>query len=434
MGGGDGAGLRWGGLPMPQLLIRMEDSPGLAHRFGERRVSESAAAAAAMRQPDGLVPTGFLDMQRLRAGHGQCVVLSHTSALSDNKLVHFQLMGLHMALVALDAVAEAAGVGRGGGRGWFDTRLGVHADAGDGDVHGTEGPCVLLLVKGLSSAYKTDMLVHKAVVRALEPVGAAHIDAEETSQLLGLGQDESVEGAGEPGVDHRAVPSLVLNSTEAPSQVLRTIKRRVLLSDEPASGDQMRDLFAASDAYLAPYSAEGFNLPALEAAAVGTPVIVTQGGPTDEYLRDDVAARVPAVESQVWSKAMGMHVTLLQPDLGDLTCKIIQAILAAQPIRNDVKRMLMGLRRRTPFEHRQRQAEWLGERIRSFPSFIPLADPAKLAGVFDRLQVADAREWTRQAARAGPAAAAEGLTWRRAAGSFLTLAKTLRGRLGLATQ
>ena len=49
-----------------------------------------------------------------------------------------------------------------------------------------------------------------------------------------------------------------------------------------ASG-KMADLYRAADVYVAPYRAEGFNLPVLEAAACGVPVVCTSGGPTDDF-------------------------------------------------------------------------------------------------------------------------------------------------------
>jgi hypothetical protein len=47
---------------------------------------------------------------------------------------------------------------------------------------------------------------------------------------------------------------------------------------------QLNSLYSVADAYVTPYRAEGFNLPALEAQACGTPVIATQGGATDDFL------------------------------------------------------------------------------------------------------------------------------------------------------
>jgi glycosyltransferase involved in cell wall biosynthesis len=48
-------------------------------------------------------------------------------------------------------------------------------------------------------------------------------------------------------------------------------------------------LHQIADAYVAPYLAEGFNMPVLEAAACGLPILCTRGGPTDDFTRSDFA-------------------------------------------------------------------------------------------------------------------------------------------------
>jgi len=57
---------------------------------------------------------------------------------------------------------------------------------------------------------------------------------------------------------------------------------------------KIADLYALSNAYVTPYSAEAFNLPALEAAACGLPVICTDGGPTDDFTTNDFALKIKA--------------------------------------------------------------------------------------------------------------------------------------------
>lgn len=53
-------------------------------------------------------------------------------------------------------------------------------------------------------------------------------------------------------------------------------------------------LYQLADAYVAPYQSEGFNIPVLEAAACGLPVITTAGGPTDEFTTPEFCLPVKA--------------------------------------------------------------------------------------------------------------------------------------------
>lgn len=61
---------------------------------------------------------------------------------------------------------------------------------------------------------------------------------------------------------------------------------------------EVADLYQAADIYVAPYRAEGFCLPVLEAMASGLPVICTGGGPTDDFTSEACAARVASVERE----------------------------------------------------------------------------------------------------------------------------------------
>lgn len=51
-------------------------------------------------------------------------------------------------------------------------------------------------------------------------------------------------------------------------------------------------VYQAADCYVSPYYAESFNLPVLEAAACGLPVLCTAGGPTDDFVTDDFSRRI----------------------------------------------------------------------------------------------------------------------------------------------
>jgi len=55
---------------------------------------------------------------------------------------------------------------------------------------------------------------------------------------------------------------------------------------------QLNSLYSVADAYVTPYRAEGFNLPALEAQACGTPVIATLGGATDDFLHPSTTTAI----------------------------------------------------------------------------------------------------------------------------------------------
>ncbi|HEY6758956.1 MAG TPA: glycosyltransferase family 4 protein [Baekduia sp.] len=66
----------------------------------------------------------------------------------------------------------------------------------------------------------------------------------------------------------------------------------VHLTDEVPYGD-MPALYRAADVLVAPYRAEGFCLPALEAMACGLPVIHNAAGPTAEFVADDAGWALP---------------------------------------------------------------------------------------------------------------------------------------------
>ncbi|MBP3957826.1 glycosyltransferase [Gemmata sp. G18] len=84
------------------------------------------------------------------------------------------------------------------------------------------------------------------------------------------------------------------------------------LTAELAESDVPR-LFAACDALVAPYRAEAFGLPVLGALACGLPVVVTAGGPTDEFVPPAAGWRVPARLRYFEHEAVGSVPTAGRP-------------------------------------------------------------------------------------------------------------------------
>lgn len=76
--------------------------------------------------------------------------------------------------------------------------------------------------------------------------------------------------------------------------------------------NQLASLYNSCDAYIAPYRAEGFNLPPLEAAACGAPVAITSGGSTDDYFNESFALKI---EGKITSKGSKKYI---EPDLESL--------------------------------------------------------------------------------------------------------------------
>ena len=79
---------------------------------------------------------------------------------------------------------------------------------------------------------------------------------------------------------------------ELSSAARDVVVRRMIYTGGTYSSAKMADLYRAADVYAAPYRAEGFNLPVLEAAACGVPVICTSGGPTDDFTDPACCGRI----------------------------------------------------------------------------------------------------------------------------------------------
>lgn len=86
----------------------------------------------------------------------------------------------------------------------------------------------------------------------------------------------------------------------------------------------LRSLYGCVDCYVSPYRAEGFNMPPLEAAACGTPIVLTGGGSTDDYFHPSLGLQVEAEWGQVdFAKQKGYA---LEPVLESLVTALGQVI------------------------------------------------------------------------------------------------------------
>jgi glycosyltransferase involved in cell wall biosynthesis len=111
-----------------------------------------------------------------------------------------------------------------------------------------------------------------------------------------------------------------------PDEAARVRPRLVYLG-EALRDARMADLYRIADAYVSPYRTEGFNLPVLEAAACGTPVVCTAGGPTDDFVTDAFALRVASHLTPIRVKSQDRWA--LAPDPGDLVRRMEQAVTDA---------------------------------------------------------------------------------------------------------
>ena len=70
--------------------------------------------------------------------------------------------------------------------------------------------------------------------------------------------------------------------------------------------ERMAKLYRACDVFVSSYRGEGFSLPTLEAMSSGLPVIVTQGGATDDFVDEEAGWLIEASKRPV-KKVYGHH-------------------------------------------------------------------------------------------------------------------------------
>ncbi len=105
----------------------------------------------------------------------------------------------------------------------------------------------------------------------------------------------------------------------------------LLFLDDDIPFEELPELYRAADVLVQPYRGEGFCMPALEALACGLPLIVTAGGPTDEFADDSCAWRIPARRVPLAADAFPEEFALveggwlLEPDVDALAAALREA-------------------------------------------------------------------------------------------------------------
>jgi glycosyltransferase involved in cell wall biosynthesis len=105
----------------------------------------------------------------------------------------------------------------------------------------------------------------------------------------------------------------------------------VVLLEDDLPYEAIPSLYRAADCVVQPYRGEGFCLPALEALACGKPVIVTAGGPTDDFTSPDCAWQIPSRVIGLPANALPAALKpagngfMLEPDLSALAAAFREA-------------------------------------------------------------------------------------------------------------
>ena len=101
------------------------------------------------------------------------------------------------------------------------------------------------------------------------------------------------------------------------AQALPNAPKILYLNDE-FPPESLPGLYTVCDCLVLPYRGEGYGLPVVEAMACGLPVMVTAGGATDDFVRDEFAFRIPSERKIFGNEISSMKLVkpgwLLEPD------------------------------------------------------------------------------------------------------------------------
>ncbi|MBV8380744.1 MAG: glycosyltransferase [Paucibacter sp.] len=136
--------------------------------------------------------------------------------------------------------------------------------------------------------------------------------------------------------DNKALYGLGVESTFAslakrwPQVGEASVRDGIVLLSTSLNLGQLQALYSLADAYVSPYRAEGFNLPVLEALGCGTPVIVSGGGATDDFVPPEMSRRIA---TRPGSKADHPQVDglFVMPEVDDLIVAMVDIAEGRRP-------------------------------------------------------------------------------------------------------
>jgi len=123
---------------------------------------------------------------------------------------------------------------------------------------------------------------------------------------------------------YKSKPLLIKYLETIPPRDQQRVVDRLIYFGKSFPFSKMAMLYQAADAYVSSYRAEGFNMPVLEAAACGIPVICTRGGATDDFVTDGFARRIESKKLTIRHKDRDF--SRLEPDLEHLIALMSAAI------------------------------------------------------------------------------------------------------------
>jgi glycosyltransferase involved in cell wall biosynthesis len=123
---------------------------------------------------------------------------------------------------------------------------------------------------------------------------------------------------------HNSRTRLRAEVAKLPAAIRQSVLEKTLYIGDSWSFEDMAALYRAADCYVSPYHAEGFNIPVLEAAASGLPLICTRGGPTEDFVTEYFCRKIESTRQNVsFEDVPGVQ---LMPKLDHLVKLMLPAI------------------------------------------------------------------------------------------------------------